>query len=400
MRSWVRCAPWLLSSLAMVLLLGSLTPKRGETLPLYAARNGLLCQSCHFDPNGGGPRNEFGFAFARNRHRLTPEDSTSHWANLAVVNKVGDNMPLFFGVNQRFMLFADNHTGGPDLERLGYFNMETELHVTFQPHDLLTLVYTVDGFAQGPSNIVRSKEAFGMIGGQGAPGYIKVGRFRNPFGLRMDDHTVATRGLLSELGATGSFLPYDPRYPDMGVELGGDVNGFYARMAMTDGSSTPLGAASNANASTVSAKIGHNISWWQSGLSLYSESASGGRRFERWGYYGLTHYGPLAALGEVAAGTDTDPNVIGKINSLAYWAELDYAPTRWSNVRVRYNRQELDRGHGDAIKDASTAQRYDLEGDLVPVPFAELRASVRLIDWKDPTIATERQAFLQFHFSY
>ena len=27
---------------------------------LYAARTGLMCQSCHFDPNGGGPRNFYG----------------------------------------------------------------------------------------------------------------------------------------------------------------------------------------------------------------------------------------------------------------------------------------------------------------------------------------------------
>jgi hypothetical protein len=133
---------------------------------------------------------------------------------------------------------------------------------------------------------------------------------------------------------------------------------------------------------------------------LYSESESGGVRFERWAYGALTHYGPFAALGEVGAGTDTNPFVTGKINSLAYWGEVDYAPTRWSNVRVRYSRQELDRGRGEAIKDANTVQRYDLEGEVVPVPFAEIRASFRLVDWKDPTLATERQAFLQFHFSY
>src|SRR5262245_13097656 len=329
MRSWVRGVPWLLSSLAIVLVLGALTARRGETLPLYAARNGLMCQSCHFDPNGGGPRNDFGFAFARNRHSLTPEDSTSHWANLAVVNRVGDNMPLYFGVNQRVMLFANNHTSGPDLERLGFFNMETELHVTFQPHDMLTLVYTVDGYAPNTGvNFVRSKEALGMIGGQGAPAYIKVGRFRNPFGLRMDDHTVATRGQISDGGPTGPFLPYDPRYPDMGVELGGDMDGFYARMAATDGSSSPLGPASNANMGTVSAKVGYNNSWYQGALSVYTESQAGGARSERWAYGLLTHYGRLAVLGEIGGGPDSHPLVVGKINSLAYWAEADYAPTR------------------------------------------------------------------------
>jgi hypothetical protein len=34
------------------------------------------------------------------------------------------------------------------------------------------------------------------------------------------------------------------------------------------------------------------------------------------------------------------------------------------------------------------------------VPFAELRLSFRYLDPKDPTQDIERQAFLQFHFSY
>src|SRR6476659_7362586 len=116
MRSWVRSVPWLLSSLAIVLVAGSLTPRRGETLPLYAARTGLQCQSCHFDPNGGGPRNEFGFAFARNRHELEPEDSTSEWHDLDLTNRVGDRMPVYLGVNQRFMLLANSATKNDSLD--------------------------------------------------------------------------------------------------------------------------------------------------------------------------------------------------------------------------------------------------------------------------------------------
>ena len=50
----------LLSSIASLLL-----ARRGETVPLFAARQGLMCGTCHFDPNGGGPRNEFGFAVSQ-----------------------------------------------------------------------------------------------------------------------------------------------------------------------------------------------------------------------------------------------------------------------------------------------------------------------------------------------
>jgi len=71
-------------------------------------------------------------------------------------------------------------------------------------------------------------------------------------------------------------------------------------LAATDGASSPLAAVANAHMGTVSAKVGHAMSWYQSALSFYSESESGGLRFERWAYGGLTHYGPFAVLGEVA----------------------------------------------------------------------------------------------------
>ena len=43
-----------------------------NALPLYATRQGFACSTCHFDPQGGGPRNDFGFQFEKNRHALTP----------------------------------------------------------------------------------------------------------------------------------------------------------------------------------------------------------------------------------------------------------------------------------------------------------------------------------------
>jgi hypothetical protein len=403
MRSWVRGLPWLLLTLSLALLLTSVVaPRRAETVPLWAARTGLMCQSCHFDPNGGGPRNEFGFAYARNRHMLVPEDSASHWAGLDVTNRVGETMPLYFGVNQRFMLLANQHTGGDDLERLGFFNMESAIHLAFQPHDMLTLVYSLDVPAFGPTNLpLRSREAFGLLGGQGKQAYVKVGRFRNPFGLRMDDHTVATRGGFGELGTGGTFLPYDPRFPDMGVELGGDVGSWYGRVALTNGPANALAPSGNTTVDGRSIKLGFNNAWYQGMVSAYSQSGGGSvPRADRWGYAGMTHYGPLALLGEIAAGTDEHAFNTGKINSLAWFAELNYAPNRWANVRVRVDHQSLDRGRGEPLREQGTFNRYALEGELVPMPFAELRWALRYLDPRDGTDPDERQALLQLHLAY
>jgi hypothetical protein len=211
---------------------------------------------------------------------------------------------------------------------------------------------------------------------------------------------VATRAGFGDTGIGGTYLPYDPRNPDMGIELGGDVNGWYGRMAITNGPANLLGA-SNTTVDGRSAKFGYNTSWYQGGFSVYEQSGGTVQvRSDRWAYSALAHHGPVAFIGEIGAGTDVDPFAVGKINLLAGFAELDYAPTRWSNVRVRYDRQELDRDRGEAIAEANTFTRYALEGEFVPVPFAELRWAVRYIQPASALIHDQRQAYLQFHFSY
>lgn len=409
MRRSIRLVPVAL----LVCSLAALFLSRGaETVPLYAAREGLLCQNCHFDPNGGGPRNEFGFSYARNRHSVEAEsDSASPWASLDLTNKVGETMPLHVSINQRFMLLTNTTVQSDSLDRFGFFNMENAIHFAFQPHPQLTLVYTMDAFSPSrdtPGNF-RSKDAFGMIGGLPLNGYLKAGRFRNPFGLRMDDHTVATRNSFLDFSTQETFLPYDQRDPDLGVELGGTFSSFYGRMAFTNGPSSPAGPAPFAE--TKSIKVGYNTAWYQSGFSFYDEynkehTASSFKRATRWGYFGIGHYGPLAALFEIAAGTDeAEPLVDGlasgaKTNRLAWFGELDWTPIRWWNARIRYDYLVVDRSSDPVIREANTHQRYAFETEVLPVPFAELRGVIRQIDHKASAIDDETQFYLQFHFNY
>ncbi len=393
MRHWCRAIPVVLILASLGTLLWA---RGGHTVPLYTARMGLMCGTCHFDPNGGGPRNEFGFAFARNRHRLEPEDSTSQWHDLSVVNRLGDNVPIYIGVNQRFMLLSDDTKQAKGLDRVGFFSMENAFHLTIQPHPKLTLVYTRDGFDAGST----TRDAFGMINGGPWDGYLKAGRFRIPFGLRMDDHTVATRNSFLDFYSGRSFLPYDPRTPDMGVEVGLERGGFFGRGAFTDGASHPFAPQGRAQAKTV--KLGYHNSWYQGGLSIYDDFRGGNsavRRATRWGYYGLTRFGPLEVLGEVAAGTD-EASTGERTNLLAGFGELDYAPQRWINFRARFDHLELNRASDAAVRDLNTFKRYAIEGEVVPVPFAELRWTVRRIDPEDSSLPNETQEYLQFHFSY
>src|SRR5258708_31813640 len=170
-----------------------------------------------------------------------------------------------------------------------------------------------------------------MISGFPWDGYVKVGRFGTPFGLRQDDQTVSTRQGFLDFSTSQGFLPYDPRNPDMGVEYGMDHDGCFGRIALTNGSDADVLAGQYAGAKTV--KLGYNMSWWQGALSFYDdyhkESFSRIQRATRWGYYALSHAGPVVALGEIAAGTDeAEPVVPGlasgpRNNLLAGYGELE-----------------------------------------------------------------------------
>jgi hypothetical protein len=107
----------------------------------------------------------------------------------------------------------------------------------------------------------------------------------------------------------------------------------------------------------------------------------------------------VVVLGELAAGTD-EAQAGQKKNLLAGYAEVDYPPVRWVNFRLRYDYLCLDRSGDDLVHDQNTFSRYSLEGELVPVPFAELRWTVRRIDAKKPDTDDITQGYVQFHFSY
>ena len=406
MRITLRVVPVLIVLAALAPLF--LVPTTGKGTPLYAARTGLACANCHFDPNGGGPRNAFGFAFAKNRHSTDAETSGVS-KDLDLTNKVSEQLPLYFGVNQRLMMLAEDASDAQGLDRFGFYNMESAIHLAFQPHPRLTLVYTNDGLDDGPR---VTREAWGMVGIGNC--YLRAGEFRVPFGLRMDDHTVATRNGFLDFQGGARILPYDPRFGDEGIELGGTHGLHYGRIAFTNGVSSPIGAGST-HAQAVSAKIGYAGTSFQDGFSGYDEwneatSFGAQTRASRWGWYGTAHRGQVSLIGEVVAGTDQYAGVpIGppfpplpefKVNLLGWFVEGDYQANRALNVRARYDRMETNRSSNPVIRDDASYSRYALEGDIVPIPFAELRWTLRLIDPDLQGEDNEKQAYVQLHFSY
>jgi hypothetical protein len=355
-----------------------------NALPLYATRQGFACSTCHFDPQGGGPRNDFGFQFEKNRHALTPEDSTSKWADLILANKLGD--ALYFGTNLRQQYTYVSEVGSGETAVSTLFPMQGALYVTFAPHPNLTITMNHD--------LHQVRDAWGMIHDLPMGLYFKAGQFRVPFGLRIDDHTGAMRAGFREASVgsfgTSGFLPYDPRDVEGGLEVGfTPAIGFLASAAITNG-----GPAFANDAQALTGKVSYFGSRFIAGLSGYHNYASSTRRVATRGslYAGLNVLPQLQLLAETGLGQDDDgAGTTADLRGL--YAEADYRVARDWNVRAKYDFIDLD--HDVAGR---AQERYTLETDFTPVPFADIKLSVRRVVPEDAP--DENQLLLQWHFYY
>jgi hypothetical protein len=356
-------------------------------LPTYAARTGLECRSCHFDPNGGGPRSGFGYLFEKQRHDLTPDPDTL-WAQIPATNRIGDVLSL--GTNTRLLYLYTRPQGQNSADLSTFFQMEGALDFTLELHPNLTVVMVRD-FGEFTGDITR--DLYGLFHDANGTFYLKAGRIRQPFGLRQDDHTSGIRaGFLStSSGGTGGFLPYDPRQTDSGIEVGVSRAGCTLSAALTNG-----GAAFANKAQTGSAKLVAPIPLGHVGLSVYdSYQTSSRQRFTRWAAYGLAHAPGLPDLtlgGEFGFGTD-DPGDGTRRNLAASFAQVEYRINRTILVRTKYDFSDVFRS-----APGNASERYVVESDLTLVPFADLKLSYRQV--VPETTVNEQQLLAMLHFYY
>ena len=376
------CASVLPGALFALSLVVGIAP-RVQSMPLYATRQGLTCATCHFDPQGGGARNDFGFQYEKNRHDLAPD--VGKWADLVLANRLGDALYLGTSLRQQYTLVHD--LGSPSSNDVStFFPMQGAINITFAPHPNLTIMYDRD--------LNATRDAWGMI--HGLPGglYIKAGQFRVPFGLRVDDHTSALRAgfrdaSVGSFGVNG-FLPFDPRQVEGGLEVGvTPAIGFLASASITNG-----GPVFANQAQALTGKVSYFGSRFIAGASAYHNYVSTSRREDKRGslYAGLNVIPALQLLAE--AGLGQSDNGAGTLtDQRAIWGEANYRLSRAWLVRGKYDFVDLDH------RVAGRAQeRYTLETDYSPVPFANLKFSFRRIVPED---APDQNQFLaQWLFYY
>ena len=369
--------------LALFAAPGPFGARPAAALPLYATRQGLPCSGCHFDPQGGGPRNDFGFNYEKNRHELTPD--VPRWADLVLANKVADI--LYFGTNFRTQYMAIHDIGDSSRADLSTtFPMEGAFYLTLVPHSNLTLVYDRD--------LHDTRDAWAMVHDLPMGLYFKAGQFRVPFGLRIDDHTNGMRAgfndaLAGPFGLSG-FLPYDPRTAVGGLEVGFTPHtGWLADAAITNG-----GQAFANQAQELTSKVSYFGSRFIAGLSGYHNFSTSSGVTEKRGslYAGLNVVPRLQLLAEVGLGR-TDSTGGGRRDLRGSFAEADVRLARGVLVRGKYD--FIDLNHRTA---GEAQERFTLETAITPVPFADILLSLRRIKPEDAP--DENQLLLQWHVYY
>jgi len=352
-------------------------------LPLYAARQGLPCVACHFDPQGGGARREIGFLYERNRHDMAPEE---RWSDILLSNKVGD--ALYFGTNLRQQYTYVSELGSGETGVSTFFPMQGALYAVFAPFSKVTAQYNHD--------IRQTRDAWLMVHDLAGGLYVKAGQFRVPFGLRMDDHTGSMRAgfrdaLAGSFGTSG-FLPYDPRNVEGGVEVG--ATPFAAFPVQFTAAITNGGEAFQQEAQAVTARAQYVSGKVLAGASGYHNYRSNTRdsdwRTSAWAGYAVLPQ--LVLLGEAGVGeSESDGGTVRKPRG--FFVEADW----------RFSRTVLARGKYDYIDhDPDTPglaqERFTVESDLTFLPFVDLKASYRRVVPEDAP--DENQALLQWHFYY
>lgn len=280
-----------------------------KALPQYAAKEATRCGTCHFNPTGGMLRTETGINFAMNHHSF-PENLEAEKPPLNF--NLGEKLTL--GSDMRFnYIYQDSFPSNFS----SFFSMQGSIYLAAKLDPHLLLFYNNDfgyaNFPVGPQN----REIWGMFQRLPFNSYIKVGRFKVPYGIRLDDHTSFIKDRLG----------FGNRSQDNGVEIGFTPATFFWHLSLTNGAGDPAIAFDNNRFKAITSKAGFTIKNFGLGASFYyNRFVSAPQKFDRVrvGGFGSFSWRNLVLLSEVDWGRDDDLFSSARFERLALYSEAIY----------------------------------------------------------------------------
>ncbi|MEX2090273.1 MAG: hypothetical protein WEB62_10900 [Bacteroidota bacterium] len=336
------------------------------SLPRFASRTNFSCQSCHVNPSGGGMRNTFGLTYGR--EDIVLESLQEEYGLEEFTTQINDF--ISYGVDFRFLAFSQMKDN-PEESRSSFFPMQADVYFNLAISKRVSLFVNP---AFGPFN---RYEVFGIARILPASGYIKLGRFTPPYGLRLDDHTSSVREVTPFRNNTGQ---------QTGIEVGLNPGPFSLLAALTNG---VVGDRDGDMAKAVFGKAEGRFNLGPAnlmlGVSSYND-VSGPERYNMLGGYGaLTLFDRLTVVGDVERIQGNSPlmgingdrlqrNATGRdLKQLALMVEGSYMVTPGIDLKVMYD-------FFDPNTDVQSGSVTRLSGgfEFFPLSGVEVRPLLRL----------------------
>lgn len=334
-------------------------------IPRFATQLNLPCQSCHVNPSGGGMRNAFGQSFG------SDSLSMKSWREAYTIEDFSTKISEFlsYGADFRFLAFYQSRTN-PDASLSSFFPMQMDLYFNLAVSKKISL-YINPAF--GPYNRL---EAFGIARILPANGYLKLGRFAPPYGLRFDDHTSFIRQATPFRNNMGQ---------QTGLELGFRTGPVVAMGALTNGTRGDLdGILSKAVFGKLEAHGELGPLNAMAGVSSYNDVSSVDKLNLLGGYASATFMDRLTILADVERiqGNSSLMSVSSDLNQrnapgtdrkqLAVLIEADYKLLQGVELKFMY-----DFFDPNTDVKSGTAVRYSGGFEFMPVSGVEVRPLFR-----------------------
>lgn len=334
--------------------------------PYLAVHTGLKCVTCHVNPSGGGMRNAFGNAWARNE--LAARIVTPPGVDPADAGWTGEvHRYLAVGGDLRAGIDYDDT---PGLESESEFAISrATLYAALRAIPNLLTVYLDEQVAPGGA---VAREAYALLTPVGGRYTIKAGKFFLPHGLRLQDDTAFVRQI------TG--INFDT--PDHGVELGLELPRWSAQLGITNGTA---GGGENDSTKQTSLHATYVLPRWRVGASYNFNNADLGDREIRGAYVGW-RTGPIAWLAEADLVTDDGP--AGERDTYVSLLEGNWRFRRGHNLKVTYEYHDPD----DDV-DEDERERYSVVWELSPMQHLQARIGMRFYNGVPEDDASNRDLF-------
>ncbi len=345
--------------LAALLLLPAIIfiPQQGKALYIYSAKEGTRCSTCHVNPTGGMIRTQVGIDYAQNDHSFQEQEDSSSHLNFFI----GENLQV--GSDMRFMYLYNDSAELPGYQsRSSFFTMQGALYLSANLGKNLVLFYNNDF---GYASLGHNREIWGMLRKLPRDSYLKAGRFKVPYGIRLDDHTSFIRDSLG-LGIESQ---------DNGIEIGLTPATFFTHLSLTNGEEHFVPFDRNVY-KAFTASAGFIVRYFSLGVSYYSNRSSFQiQERRRAGVFGSFSLEKFILLGEIDYGWNDSLSgfVPPSREVLAAYAQVFYQLFPTLRLTTKFDYWDSRRGIQD-----DDIQRVTVGGDLYLFEFSEFKLQYRI----------------------